>query len=74
MIDFPSRCDSSAPSSAWDRISSKLCFTASQSDHERDLIVTPLVLGEIEYGMLRMPSGRKRTRLLEWFREGVRHL
>ena len=43
-------------------------------DHERDLIVTPIVLGEIEYGILQMPSGRKRTQLLAWFREGVQHL
>ncbi len=43
-------------------------------DHEPNLIVTPIVLGEIEYGILLLPAGRKRTRLLEWFREGVRRL
>lgn len=43
-------------------------------DHEPDLIVTPIVLGEIEYGILLMPAGRKRTRLQEWFRQGVQRL
>ena len=43
-------------------------------DHERDLIVTPIVLGEIEYGILQIPSGRKRTLLLAWFQAGVRRL
>ncbi len=43
-------------------------------EHESDLIVTPIVLGEIEYGILLMPTGRKRTRLQEWFRQGVQRL
>ena len=43
-------------------------------DHEPDLIVTPIVLGEIEYGILLRPAGRKRTRLQEWFRPGVQRL
>ncbi len=43
-------------------------------DHEPDLIVTPIVLGEIEYGILLLPAGRKRTRLQEWFRQGVQRL
>ncbi len=43
-------------------------------EHERDLVVTPIVLGEIEYGILLMPAGRKRTGLQEWFRQGVQRL
>lgn len=43
-------------------------------EHEPELIVSPIVLGEIEYGILQMPAGRKRTRLQEWFREGVKGL
>lgn len=42
--------------------------------HESDLVVTPIVLGEIEYGIRLMPAGRKRTRLLQWFQEGVGRL
>jgi predicted nucleic acid-binding protein len=35
------------------------------------LAVTPIVLGELQYGILKLPSGRKRTELLEWFAESV---
>jgi predicted nucleic acid-binding protein len=42
--------------------------------HEADLVVTPIVLGEIEYGIRLMPAGRKRTQLLKWFAEGVQRL
>lgn len=42
--------------------------------HEADLVVTPIVLGEIEYGIRLMPAGRKRTRLLQWFAQGVKRL
>lgn len=39
--------------------------------HEPDLAVNPIILGEIEYGILLLPAGRKRTRLQQWFREGI---
>lgn len=42
--------------------------------HEAELVVTPIVLGEIEYGIRRMPAGRKRTALHRWFADGVRRL
>ncbi len=42
--------------------------------HEADIVVTPIILGEIEYGIRLMTASQKRTRLLEWFREGVQHL
>jgi predicted nucleic acid-binding protein len=41
---------------------------------ERDLAVSPVVLGEIEYGILLLPAGRCRTRLEEWFGAGVPRL
>jgi hypothetical protein len=41
--------------------------------HEREIIFNPIVLGEIEYGILRRPAGRRRTRLLSWFAEGLAH-
>lgn len=41
---------------------------------ERDLAVSPIVLGEIEYGILLLPAGRKRTRLEQWFNTGVPRL
>lgn len=43
-------------------------------DHEPELVVTPIILGEIEYGILLLPSGKKRTQLLTWFRQGVQRL
>lgn len=35
--------------------------------HEHEVAVNPVVLGEIEYGILLLPSGRRRKRLEEWF-------
>lgn len=42
--------------------------------NEAELVVNPIVLGEIEYGILLLPRGRKRTQLQQWFAEGVRHV
>ncbi len=42
--------------------------------HEKELVVTPIILGEIEYGIGLTPSGRKRTVLRRWFEDGVRRL
>lgn len=42
--------------------------------HERSLVVNPVVLGELEYGILCLPSGRKRKALLQWFEQGIRCL
>jgi predicted nucleic acid-binding protein len=39
--------------------------------HESELVVSPIVLGELQYGILLLPAGRKRTRLLKWFNKGV---
>lgn len=35
--------------------------------HELELVVNPVVLGELEYGILKLRAGRRRTRLAEWF-------
>jgi predicted nucleic acid-binding protein len=43
-------------------------------EHESDLVVSPIVLGEIEYGILLSPIGRKRTKLQQWFAAGVSRL
>lgn len=42
--------------------------------HERDLAVTPIVLGEIEYGIGLTNSPRKRKELEHWFAEGMKRL
>ncbi len=39
--------------------------------HESELVVSSIVLGELQYGILLLAAGRKRTRLLKWFAEGV---
>ena len=42
--------------------------------HERDIAVDPIVLGEIRFGILLMPKGKRRTHLERWFDEGIRRL
>ena len=37
------------------------------STHEREVVVDPMVLGEISIGILALPHGRKRTQLEQWF-------
>jgi predicted nucleic acid-binding protein len=43
-------------------------------DHERDLAVDPVILGEIRFGILLLPRGSRRTRLEQWFDSGVGRL
>lgn len=43
-------------------------------DHEAELAVSAIVLGELEYGILLLPSGKRRKRLEEWFQQGVNRL
>jgi predicted nucleic acid-binding protein len=42
--------------------------------HERELSVNPIVLGELEYGILLLPAGRRRARLEQWFATGIARL
>lgn len=39
-------------------------------EHENDLAVNPIVLGELEYGIRKLPPGRRRKRLEQWFSKG----
>jgi predicted nucleic acid-binding protein len=39
--------------------------------HEREIAVDPFILGEIRFGILLLPSGKRRARLERWFRDGV---
>jgi predicted nucleic acid-binding protein len=43
-------------------------------EHEARLAINPIVLGELEYGILVLPVGRRRKRLEQWFQDGVRRL
>lgn len=42
--------------------------------HEPDLVVDPIILGEIRFGILLMPSGARRNRLERWFEAGIRRI
>lgn len=39
--------------------------------HEADICVDPVILGELRFGILILPKGRKRTALEHWFAAGV---
>lgn len=39
--------------------------------HEADLSVDPVILGELRFGILRLPKGKRRTALEHWFDGGV---
>ncbi|MEO5959764.1 MAG: PIN domain-containing protein [Opitutaceae bacterium] len=39
--------------------------------HEREIAVDPIILGEIQFGILLLPKGKRRQRLERWFAEGV---
>ena len=39
--------------------------------HERALVVDPIILGELRFGILLLPRGQRRTRLERWFDDGV---
>ncbi len=41
------------------------------SRHERELVVDPVILGELRFGILLLERGRKRQRLERWFDDGV---
>lgn len=43
-------------------------------DHERDVATSPIVLGELEFGILLLPSGRRRTKLRQWYAGAVKHI
>lgn len=42
--------------------------------HEADIAVDPVVIGEIRFGILLMAKGKRRNRLERWFEAGVRRL
>jgi predicted nucleic acid-binding protein len=42
--------------------------------NERDIAVDPIILGEVRFGILLLPRGKRRTRLEDWFDAGVQRL
>ena len=43
-------------------------------EHEPDIVVDPVVLGEMRFGVLLLPKGKKRAALERWFDAGVGRL
>jgi predicted nucleic acid-binding protein len=39
--------------------------------YEREIAVDPVILGEIRFGILLLPAGKRRVRLESWFQDGV---
>ncbi len=42
--------------------------------HQRDITVDPVLLGELRFGILILPKGKKRAALERWFHDGVQRL
>ena len=42
--------------------------------HESAIAVDPFILGEVRFGILLLPRGKKRTALERWFQEGIRRV
>lgn len=42
--------------------------------HEQDIAVDPVILGELRFGILILPKGKKRAALEQWFNAGVGRL
>ncbi len=42
--------------------------------NEREIAVDPIILGEVRFGILLLPKGRRRARLERWFKAGVQRL
>ena len=42
--------------------------------HEAHIVVDPVILGELRFGILLLPRGKKRTALEQWFDAGAQRL
>jgi predicted nucleic acid-binding protein len=42
--------------------------------HEPDIVVDPIIVGELRFGIALLPKSRKRTALEKWFDAGVKRL
>jgi predicted nucleic acid-binding protein len=43
-------------------------------EHERDMAVDPIILGEVRYGILLLSPSARRSKLERWFMQGVARL
>jgi predicted nucleic acid-binding protein len=44
------------------------------NENDANIVLNPIILGEIEFGIRTLPAGRRRTGLLKWFTAGVQLL
>lgn len=42
--------------------------------NEREIAVDPIILGELKFGILLLPRGKRRARLEQWFEEGIQRI
>ena len=42
--------------------------------NEREIAVDPVILGELRFGILLLPRGKRRSRLEAWFEDGVKRV
>lgn len=42
--------------------------------HEPEIAVDPVILGEIRFGILLLPIGKRRARLEQWFHDGIQRI
>jgi toxin FitB len=43
-------------------------------ENEPDIAVDPIILGEVRFGILLLPKGKRRARLERWFAVGIQRL
>jgi hypothetical protein len=43
-------------------------------DNEREIVIDPIILGEIQFGILVLPGVQRRRRLQRWFELGVKRI
>ena len=43
-------------------------------NHELEIVVDPITIGEIRFGILLLSHGKRRARLKSWFDEGIRRI
>jgi toxin FitB len=44
------------------------------SANEAEIVVNPIILGELHFGILQLPAGRRRNRLEQWYSGGLKRL
>lgn len=42
--------------------------------HERDIAVDPIIVGEVRFGILLASPGRRRQQLEQWFQKGIERI